>query len=135
MITLGKTVAQYEEDEVRELWEAPEDYAEFKTNRPWILHGQKGSGKTTLLEYLQLDLGDGVVSILRPAEGELFHNLLPAIDSKASQRKNVETITDLIEVLAYAEVMRRLIAGNKFDSGPEATMYEFLVRNGLMEGS
>lgn len=135
MITLGKAVAQYEEDQVRLLWEAPDDYVEFKQEPPWILHGHKGSGKTTLLEYLQLDVGDKLVSILRPQEGELFHNLMPAIDAVASHRKNIETISDLVEVLAYSEVMRLIVADGECDSGPEATMCDFLMRNGLMEGS
>jgi hypothetical protein len=133
MLTLGKTVAQYEQDQVKFLWEAPDGYNELKANRPWVLHGLKGSGKTTLLEYLQVDESDQFVSILQ--EGELFRHLVPAIQAGASARKNVETISELIEVLAYADVMRQLVASKLLAIGPKSEIYEFLVKNHLMQGS
>lgn len=132
---LGKAVAQYQKQQVQFLWEPPEGYADLDENQPWVLHGQKGSGKTTLLDYLQFESESDIVSIIRPEEGELFRSLFPAILPSNSQRKNIDAISELVEVLAYAEVMKRLVGGKRFDTGPWAVMYEFLVRHELMEGS
>lgn len=132
---LGKAVAQYRKEQVQLLWEPPAGYDDFRVNQAWILHGQKGSGKPTLLDYLQFEVGDEFVSIIRPEEGELFRSLVPAILSTNSSRKNVDAISEIVEVLAYAEVMRQLVRDKKFDSGPWATMYDFLVHHRLLEGS
>ena len=51
MINLGRTTAEYEEKEIRVLFEEPENYQRLIRDENWIIIGRKGSGKSSIVDF------------------------------------------------------------------------------------
>lgn len=149
MINLGRSVSEYEEQNIKHFFEEPPNYEEMITQEKWLIIGRKGSGKSTIVDY-RTSNNHGTINVcIRP--GRKITNLILSVYNKVALNvKSSDAIehghleeeialrmSSILHFLIHTEAMKNIIKGkeNEFLTGNSKTVYEFLRKNDLIGGS
>ena len=147
MLDLGRSISEYERREISFIFELPVNYEEITQDDRWILVGRKGSGKSSYIDFRVSEKNNILKFAIRPTE-RLNREVLSVYTRISRAHKGdangllVEEdvkahLTVALEFLINTSIMRQVIDSRveKVYQGDIATIYKFLVANGLHSGS
>ncbi len=140
MLNLGKGIAEYEDKgTIKYLWEEPDRFSRIFDNDYFIISGRKGTGKSTIVDYKFLTSSEEQILILRPSEeDELYERIRNiSIGTKIEHDELRNHLSTIFHTAFLVKIMKHFVKDrqNHLLTGDLATIYTFLTKNGLLEGS
>lgn len=133
MLNISKTVAQYEQQDVRAAWEPPHGFDGLVEAEKWIVHGRKGSGKTTLVDYLRATNPDGSVVVVRPRFTEMYGVIKDLRSHVSDERLVARAVEQISEILLTLKAMKEQVQSRP--QGPQTEVMKLFLRQNSLEGS
>jgi hypothetical protein len=149
MINLGRSVSEYEEQNIKYFFEIPPNYEEIISQEKWLIIGRKGSGKSTIIDYRTTNNHDTINICIRPGRkltnivlsvyNKVVHNVKTSdgIEQDHLEEEIALRMSSILHFLVHTEAMKSVVKDkeNELLTDNSATIYNFLRNNKLIGGS